>query len=203
MVPLSGQWWTRVRRTVASLATGLLLLFGGSRPASAQAMDLPIETQIPIFLKLLTFDRNLETRAGAELVVAILFQGGNRESLIVRRQAEAELKKAAQAFEGLIIRIVVIDVEAESDLARRLQDDGVDAIYVSPLRAVDIREILKVTRAARVRSFSGVTRFVNQGVAMGVTMRGDLPQILVNLAAAREEGADYPAQVLKLARLVE
>ena len=194
--------WHRFRRAVAPAAT-ILLLLCANLPVAAQGMDLPVETQIPIFLKLLTFDRNLSTGAGTELVVGLLFQGGNRESLTVRRSAEAELKKAGQAFEGLTIRIVSIDLESEADLGRRLQVDSVDAVYIAPLRAVDLRDLLKTTRAAHVRSFSGVTRFVNQGVAMGVTLRGDLPQILVNLPAAREEGSDYPAQVLKLARVVE
>jgi hypothetical protein len=180
-----------------------LLLLGMPASAAAQAMDLPVETQIPIFLKLLTFDRNLSTSPGTELVVAILFQGGNRESVEVRRQAETELRKAAQMFEGLTTRVVLIDLDQEEQLAERLQHDSVEAIYVGPLRAFDIKALLKVSRSAHIRTFSGVSRFVSQGVAMGATLRGDLPQILVNLPAARAEGADYPAQVLKLARVLE
>lgn len=191
-----------IHRGAITLAV-IALLFSGHGAIEAQAMDLPVETQIPIFLKLLTFDRNLTTAAGSELRIAILYQGGNRESLATQRLADTELQKATRLFQGLTARIVAIDLEHEDDLARRLTDENVVAAYIGPLRAVDLKALLRTTRAAHVRTFSGVTRFVSQGVAMGVTMRGDLPQILVNLAAAREEGADYPAQVLKLARMVE
>lgn len=180
-----------------------LLLVGGFRHGAAQAMDLPMETQIPIFLKLLTFDRNLATRAGTELVIAIAYQGGNRESLTARLQADAELRKAPELLSGLTTRVVLIDLERERNLGQRLEQERVVAMYIGPLRATDVRSLLKISRVAHVRTFSGVSRYVAQGVAMGVTRRGDLPQILVNLAAAREEGADYPAQVLRLARMVE
>lgn len=193
---------SRIRAAIRVLGTVVLLLLTPRGAAQAQAMDLPVETQIPIFLKLLTFDRNLDTQPGAGLVIAILYQGGNRESLQTQRQVESELRKAGQLIDGLSTRVIAIDLERE-DLARRLREEGVAAMYVSPLRAADLKQILEVSRAGHVRSFSGVTRYVSQGVAMGVTLRGDLPQILVNLAAAREEGADYPAQVLKLARVVE
>jgi hypothetical protein len=190
----------QMSRTLGCLG---LLLLGAPGPAAGQAMDLPVETQIPIFLKLLTFDRNLTTSAGTELTVGILFQGANRESTTARRQAEAELKRATQLFEGLTVRVVPIDLDAGDDLAQRLEAEQVSALYVTPLRAVDLKAMLRVTRAARVRTFSGVGRFVSQGVAMGAGLRGDLPQIVVNLPAAREEGADYPAQVLRLARVLE
>ena len=192
-----------VLRRWRALLCLVLLLGAATGPAQAQAMDLPVETQIPIFLKLLTYDRNLATSPGTELGVAILFQGGNRESLSVRRQAESELKKAAQLFEGLTVRVIAIDLEENGDLARRIAEDSVNAVYLSPLRAVDLKALLRVTRAAHVRTFTGVSRLVSQGVATGATLRGDLPQLLVNLPAAREEGADYPAQVLKLARVLE
>lgn len=173
------------------------------RAGGAQSMDLPVEVQVPIFLKLLTFDRNLETTAGTELVIAVLYQGGNRESQQVSHQVETELRKASKLFEGLSTRVLLIDLEGVDDLGARLRQDSVQAMYVGPLRAVDLRPLLKASRAAQVRSFSGVGRFVNQGVAMGALLRGNLPEIVINLPAARQEGADYPAQVLKLARVIE
>lgn len=193
----------RVRGWMLCMALVALLQLSPRGAALAQAMDLPVETQIPIFLKLLTFDRNLGTRDGSDLVIAIVYQSGYRESQSARRQAETELRKASQLIEGLTITVVAIDLEREPDLGRRLSQEDVAAMYISPLRATDIKAIVKLSRAAQVRSFSGVSRYVSQGVAMGVALRGDLPQIVVNLPAAREEGADYPAQVLKLARVIE
>lgn len=194
---------TRARRGLRAAAILLGLLLGAVvRSMAAQSMDLPVETQIPLFLKLLTFDRNLPTEPGTQLVIAIVFQGGNRESSAARRQATVELLKAGQLMPGLTARIVDIDLERDRDVAAILVTQGVVAMYISPLRAVDIHALTRITRAAQVRSFSGVTRYVTQGIGLGATMRGDLPQIIVNLPATREEGADFSAQLLKLARVI-
>jgi hypothetical protein len=182
----------------------LLALTGGFMlPLHAQSMQLPVEAQVPLLLKLLSFDRNFRGRAGGELVIAILFQGGNRESVNVKSDVEAALKQSATALGGLPLRAVSIDLDEEPDLASVLAARTVVVMYVSPLRAVDIREITKASRKAQVRSFTGVPHYVEQGIALGLGLRGDLPQIIINLPAAREEGADYGAQVLKLARVIQ
>jgi hypothetical protein len=47
-----------------------------------------------------------------------------------------------------------------------------------------------------------VPRYVETGLAIGVDMKGERPEIVINLAASRAEGADLTAHLLKLARLV-
>ena len=177
--------------------TGVFLL-----PLRAQSMEVPVETQIPLLLKLLSFDRNFRERAGGELVIAILFQGGNRESVNVKSEVEAAIRKSATAVAGLPLRAVLIDLDEEADLVSVLTARTVVVMYVGPLRAIDIRELTRASRRAQVRSFSGVPRYVEQGIALGLGLRGDMPQIIINLPAAQEEGADYGAQMLKLARVI-
>ena len=43
---------------------------------------------------------------------------------------------------------------------------------------------------------------MENGLAVGVGLRGKKPEILINLEAARAEGADFNAQLLRLARIV-
>ena len=45
-------------------------------------------------------------------------------------------------------------------------------------------------------------RYVEGGLAIGVDMKGDRPEIVINLAASRAEGAELNAHLLKLARVV-
>jgi hypothetical protein len=44
---------------------------------------------------------------------------------------------------------------------------------------------------------------VDEGIAIGLDLKAERPEIVVNLEGARAEGADFTAQLLKLARLVQ
>jgi hypothetical protein len=79
----------------------------------------------------------------------------------------------------------------------------VRVLYVSPLRAVHLEDVALVSRAAQITTVTGVPRYVETGLAIGVDLKGERPQIVVNLAASRAEGADLTAHLLKLARVVD
>jgi len=38
---------------------------------------------------------------------------------------------------------------------------------------------------------------------VGVGLKGESPEIIINLPAAREEGSDFSSSLLKLARVIE
>ena len=75
-------------------------------------------------------------------------------------------------------------------------------LYVSPLRATPLRDVITASRAMRVTTVTGVPRYVESGLAIGVDMKGERPEIVINLAASRAEGADLTSHLLKLARVV-
>jgi hypothetical protein len=70
------------------------------------------------------------------------------------------------------------------------------------LRAFDLRIVTSISRQAGVRTVTGVPRYVEGGLGIGIDLKGERPEIVVNLAASRAEGADLDAQLLKLARIV-
>ena len=80
---------------------------------------------------------------------------------------------------------------------------GADVLYITPMRAVDLGSITKQTRAAARVTLTGVPEYVDAGIAVGVDLQGERPRILINLAAARAEGADFDSRLLKLAKIVE
>ena len=188
----------------ATVIAALLLLGppGGPATLAGQTMEVPVETQIPLFLKLLSFDRNLHSRGDSVLLIGVVYQSGNRESQVARDAVDGIVHSSPTRVEGLPFRSIDIDLDHES-LDVFLRAHSIAVIYVAPLRAVDVRGIAQATRQAQVRSFTGVTRYVDLGLAVGVGLRGDLPQIIINLPAARLEGADFPAQLLRLARVLQ
>jgi YfiR/HmsC-like len=166
-------------------------------------MPVPPSLQASVFAKVLTFDRNLASRAAGELRIGVLFQSKVRISL----EAKDEFLKAmcpspAQAVEGIPVRCVEIEWTNGPGLDAALARERVRVLYVAPLRAVAIEEVVAVSRARKVTTLTGVPAFVEKGVALGLALRAERPLILVHLAAARAEGADFNSQLLKLARVL-
>jgi hypothetical protein len=171
---------------------------------TAQEVAVPVDVQVPLFVKILSFDRNLSTRAHGEVVLGVLCQGKYRTSSAVASEVQREARRMAGAtIGGLPVRVVVIDLDETPDLVATLHRLHVTVLYVSPLRAVDVRSVTKASRAAQITTLTGVPRYVETGLAIGIDMKGERPEIMVNLAASRAEGADLNAQLLKLARIVQ
>jgi hypothetical protein len=173
-----------------------------ARGARSQDMDVPVAIQVPVFLKVITFDRQLKARAGAEIVIGIAYQRGNRESVIAKDEAMQAFAAAVDGVAGLPVHVEPIDLDDEL-LGNAVKRLPLTFLYVTPLRATDIGAIAAVTRAARVTTLTGVPRYVSRGLAIGVGLRDGRPRILLNLEAARLEGADLAAELLKLATIVK
>jgi hypothetical protein len=162
----------------------------------AQTMDVPVAMQVPLFVKVLSFDRNSRPQASDTLLVGIAYQGGNRASVSARDEVARALQQIGQSA-----RMVSIDLDRET-LADALRRERLHMLYVAPLRAIDITDVAQATRSAAVTSVTGVARYVTQGVSVGVRLQGDRPKLLVNLEAARAEGADFSSELLRLVQVI-
>jgi hypothetical protein len=190
-----------MRLSPRSLVLSALLAIP-SASVLAQDMDVPVGTQVSVLVKVIGFDRQLPVRAPTELVIGIAFQGGSRASRVAKEEARRSFAAERAGINGVPIRVESIDLDTEPlDAAlRRLTPTF---LYVTPLRAADIDAIVVATRAARVTTMTGVARYVSRGLAIGVALHDGRPRILVNLEAARLEGADLASELLKLATIVK
>jgi hypothetical protein len=179
---------------------GMLVGFQGQ--PGAQEVPVPVALQFALFAKIATFDRNLDTSGERELVIGVVYQSRYRNSLTVADACGPAMAAASQEGQ-LRFRRVPIDLSASADLAGAIAGQQIDLLYLAPLRAVEIDRLVGVSRAHRIRTLTGVPEYVERGVGVGIGMKGERPQILVNLEAARAEGADFGAPLLKLAKIVE
>ena len=163
---------------------------------------MPAPMQASLFAKILTFDRNLKARAGSELKIGVLYQKKVRPSLQVKEEFLRAMCAPDQRIEGLPVRCVAIEWTGATDLEAAVAREGVRVLYVAPLRAAAIEEIVAVSRARKITTLTGVPEYVEKGIALGLALRAERPLILVHLAAARAEGADLNSQLLKLARVL-
>jgi hypothetical protein len=176
---------------------GFLGLAAAVPAVTAQEVPVPVQVQVPLLLRILSFDRNLAQRRTGDLVVAVLYQSRNRTSLAIAE----EVSRLLGSVPGT--EAVGIDLDKVTDLRAALAQSGGQVLYVSPLRGVEIGGIVRVSRVAGVTTVTGVPRYVDEGIAIGLDLKAERPEIVVNLEGARAEGADFTAQLLKLARLVQ
>jgi hypothetical protein len=184
------------RRILAGL---MLACSAGSTPLSAQ--DAPIAVQVPLLLKVLAFDRTAGAIGAEPTAIAILYQGRNRGS-VMARDAVVDALALVRTREGAEVRCVAIDLDAEPDLAAALIRSGVRAVYVTPLRAVEISSVATAAQRASVTTLTGSRRYLEEGLAVAIGLRGDRPRILINLEASRLEGAEFSAQLLGMAEVL-
>jgi hypothetical protein len=198
-----------IARPLAGLRAGLLALSlaaVAARSSAAQEVAVPVSVQIPILAKILNFDRKFTERAGGRLTIGVLYQSRYRTSANVAAEVCRALEQlppsAFGALESLERTCIAIDLDAISALDSAVKRLGIRVLYVSPLRAVHLEDVAAVSRNAQVTTFTGVPRYVESGMAIGVDLKGERPEIVINLVASRAEGADFAAHLLKLARVL-
>jgi len=190
-----------LRRFTIGPVFALLTLAG---PAFAQQMPVPVEVQVPVLLKVLTFDRRIADVRGENLVVGVLYQSGFRLSSTVKdRVVEALSSAGSSRPANRPLKVVAVDADGKESLETALARLGVRVLYVTPMRAFDLESLVAATRRNRTLTLTGVPDYVEAGLSIGLDLRQDRPRILVNLRAARAEGADLAAPLLGLATVVE
>lgn len=188
------------RRGLLALCGLLLFLV----PARAEQMPLAAEAQIPLLLKVLTYDRNFERKAGKELVLGIVHDPADRDSAKATDEVGTTLFKfGGKTVKKLPIKYFTIEFTGAADLERFVKEKKISVLYIAPGNAKTLAAVLKVADDLDLTTLTGVPDYVRRGVAVGIGVAQDKPQILINLAAARAEGSDFDASLLRIATVLE
>ncbi len=179
---------------------GALLLAAVGR---AEPMALAAETQIPLLLKVLTYDRNFEKKAGKELAIGIVYDPSDRDSAKATDEVGTTLFKfTSRTVKGLPMKYYTIEFTGVADLERFVKDKKISALYIAPGNAKGLAALLKASEDLRLTTLTGVPDYVRRGVAVGIGLNQDKPQILINLASARAQGCDFDANLLRIATVL-
>ena len=164
---------------------------------------LPATLQIGLLLKALTYDRNLVERAGPELTIGVVYVAADPASV----QAKDEMAETLKAFAGktvkkVPIRFVVLEYTTPAELERAVKAGEVEVLYVAPGNAGHLPAVLKVSQSLRIITTTGVPDYVRRGVAVGVGLKQDKPQVLINLRSSRSEGSEFDSRLLRSATIL-
>jgi hypothetical protein len=187
---------SKPRRFARVLLSLLAILSTAISPAAVgEPSPIPARVQILLFSKIWMFDRSVA--GNDETVMAILYQSTFRASA----EAKDQMIEAVRA-EGLTIRCVPVALDDVENLSGQLQHVQADVFYVTEMRGIDILEVVDVSRARHIKTITVVARYLEAGVAIGLSVRSDKPMIVVNLSAAKAEGSDLTGQLLKVAAII-
>ena len=166
-------------------------------------MIVPLNIQFPLFLKALSFDRNLQERVGDEIIIGILYQKKFRLSNNIKDKfTEVVRTSLIKKINNISIKYVNIDME-EPDYLEKLLDEQVNIVYLTPIRTIKIEKIVTFCRNNKITSLTSIPDYVNIGLAISIEIKKSKPYFIINLTAAKKEGANISSQLLKLAKIIE
>jgi hypothetical protein len=166
--------------------------------------DLPTTLRASMLVRVLAYDRRMGQRP-PPLTLAVIHRQGDARSEFQGQELSGALEVAARgkSIAGRPLRVVRIGFSDTNQLQTELSEAHAVALYACEGLESVSESISQVTRRLSVLSIAGSEAQVNQGLAIGLSRKGNSPVILVHLSAARAEGADLDAGLLSLSRLVE
>lgn len=180
-----------------------LIALTGAHASTDEWVGSPLHSKI--LLRALSYDRSLQGDELGPLRIGVLTVEGDEASAAQGVALGETLREYADlhTFWGRSILVEDIPVALSADEAVPLPD-GIDALYLVPgLSDRDLEWVLADTRSREIVTLCAVEWYVRYGVSLAVTVHEDRPQILINLGSSRAEGADFSAQLLQLAVVLD
>jgi len=166
---------------------------------------VPATIQVPLLLKILTFDRNFDQRVGSVLRIGVVYV----DDVPASRQAKDDISTVLDGFadktiKTLPISFVLLRYSTEQSFEDAAKTHGVNVIYVTPGSAKFLAGLLRVSRKHRMTTVTGVPEYVKAGVTVGLSLKRDnKTEILINLNSARLEGVAFDANLLRLSTILQ
>lgn len=187
----------------SAVLLGVLVCLCGHARAQAE-MAVTADRQVPLLLKILTYDRQLEVKAGDQLVIGIV----SSPTSLASAKARGDVEMALHSYLGKTVKKLPLDyywqdyTNAEK-LTTWIKAKHISVLYISPGTEKSLTAILKVSQDNDVTSITGVPDYVEKGVSVGIGERQAKPQILINLTSSKLEGSEFDASLLRIATIIK
>lgn len=180
----------------------IVLLLGLTLPAASQPL-LPTQTQVSLLTRIYTYDERLRDLDAPAISLIIVYQQAFLPSLQAAESMREALRRCTTCrIWGKPIQVHLYALRNEADLERRVTELSPHIVYVAPLRSSQTRLISAIARRHRISTFTPVEDYVREGFGIGITLRGNQPEIVVNLEALRSENVQLSPNLLSLCRIL-
>ena len=171
----------------------------------SQEIAVPVETQIPLFFKIISFDRTILKSGNKNFEIVIIYQKNYKYSQNIKNEILSvfENNSGYNNFNGKNIEINSLSINQETDLDEYLAGHKADCVFLTPLRALNIELLVDILIKKKTISFSTVPDYVNDGICFGLEVKGERPNIIINLPTSKSVGAEFNSQLLKISKVIE
>lgn len=182
---------------------GALLVFPLS-PLLAEEMPVPIEIQVPLIMKILTFDRNFDQTFETEVNIGIVYAPGDFASLQAREHLTAWFDQSAnKTLKKRPVKYIALAYTTTGEMEEAVTFHQINLLYITPGNAHHLTALLSISQTYQIITATGVPDYVEQGVSIGLGVKEDRkPKIQINLPSSKSEGIDFEAKLLKLAEVI-
>lgn len=188
---------------ISSIVLGIICLSGIM--IYADSVDVPVDVQSNMLLRTLGYDRAILKKDGDEVRIGILYNENNTESMKAFEIAGDwlyEQKSAGRKIGNKNLKFTGMSYYNEAGLKSMIENLDVSVLYVTPGNEENLIAISNVANSKEILTFGGRRDYVAHGLAIGVEMEAGKPRVIINLANAKTQGADFKAEFLKVAKVV-
>jgi hypothetical protein len=161
----------------------------------------PLPERVEALLKAVGYHRSRFTRGSQPLVIGIAHAADTPPEAVARAReafaAHQKLKLGGKAF-----TVVELTYKDPQDLKARLSEAGVGAVFLPAESRHIVRQVLNVTRAVKMLSFTSEPDYVHwMGVGLGVERSAQGLKPMVNLSGCQNEGVEFDSRLLRVAKV--
>jgi len=167
-------------------------------------VGIPEELQVPIFLKILTYDRSLEARIKDTIYIGILYFPDSDRSVKNKDAFIENLKlNKDKTVNGIPFSFTEVKFSTTERLDEVMVKKGINILYVTSDGSNMIKSISEITQEKKILTLTGRVDYVNRGISVGLGVEEKKPRIFINLRSARREGCDFSANLLRLCKVID
>jgi hypothetical protein len=179
-----------------------VLIVLASDRVRAEEAALPIAIQVELLVKVASYDRNFQQRAGDRAHIFIITKPGNGDSTRVAAQVEAGLARASE-IGGLPHDEVVTPYRGAAELANLCREKRAAIVFFGPGFRDDIAAIREALDGVDVLTASAIPEYVEAGIVLGFDVASGRPELLVNLPQAKRQKVALRSDVLRLMKVFQ
>ncbi|KPK77859.1 MAG: hypothetical protein AMJ89_01670 [candidate division Zixibacteria bacterium SM23_73] len=194
----------KMKSKIMAIALFLLILWLPLLQTEAkEEMPVPPRVQIPILLKVLTYDRNFERKVGDKLVIGILYDSQDDDS----KKIKEKLLDVLDSLSGKTVKdapftYVDLGYSSEESLRNSIVSKNIDVLYLAPGGVLYLKSIVQISQKYKILTITGVPDYVKKGISVGIGLKDKKPEIWINLGSTKAEGSDFTANLLKLCKII-
>lgn len=193
----------RPPRRSAIGACALACILAAALASASEDQTVPADAQLPIYFKVLTYDRTLWDAPEPPLRIGLLHRLDSEESRLNLEAMITSLERSAhRTVNEVPFEYVTLTWSQPEDLARQLTGAGLDVLYVTAGHHDVLEQVSDHTRTHGVLSLAGAADDVGAGLSVGLRLEDGRPRLVVDLTALSAEGHQLDARVLRLCTVV-